>query len=200
MKIHKDMIDITKLSKKVQEEELEYVYHRHQWQDKNPHWDIRIKMSPYELFEFNLWDDIIKTETCIALPKISEDVTWFMHRGQGLNKPVGKIPSKIWVLDYGYLIIKENEPLFKSFQFRSTGIFEGNRLNGLYSLVRKSDSKWYFEKSNLKKDEEEHKELDVEDKESLLDLEIKIKKDKLLAKKDKLLTKWLEETEKNEVR
>lgn len=197
MKIEKNMIDVAKLSKKIQEEELEYVYHRHQLQDKNPHWDIRIKMSPNQLFEFNLWEDIIKTGETLALPKICEDVTWFMHRGQGHNKPVGKIPSKVWVLDYGYVIIKENDSMTKSFLFRSTGIFEGNRLNGLYSLVRKNDAKWYFEKSSSLKEKEEPKELDVEDKESLLDLEIKIKKDKVLAKKDKLLSKWLEETEKN---
>jgi len=153
IKIDKNMLDATKLSKKVQEEELEYVYHRHQLEGKEPHWDIRIKMSPNQLFEFNLWEDIIKTGETLALPKICEDVTWFMQRGQGLSKPVGKAPSKIWVLDYGYLIIKENEPLSKSFLFRSTGIFEGNRLNGLYSLIRKEDSKWYFEKSSLPSEE-----------------------------------------------
>jgi len=190
MKIEKVMLDFAKLSKEVKEEELEYVYHRHQLEGKEPHWDIRIKMSPYELFEFNLWDNITETGTGLALPKICEDVTWFMHRGQGLSKQVGKIPSKIWVLDYGYLILKENTPTSKTFQFRSTGIFEGNRLNGLYSLIRKSDSKWYFEKSSLTTEKEELNELGIKEKESLLDLNIKIKKDKILSR-------WIEELDKN---
>lgn len=145
MKIESHMINLSKLLD-VREGELEYVYHEHTLEGKDPHWDIRIKTSPEELIEFNLWDEVTATKSSRALYKICNDVSWFMHRGKKSMKKVGDIPSYVTVLDYGYVKIIDDGNQSKSFNFRSVGIFDKHRLNGHYMLIKK-DNDYYLEKT-----------------------------------------------------
>ena len=143
MKIESHMLNSKLLD--MRKDELEYVYHKHTLEGKDPHWDIRIKTSSEELIEFNLWDEVIKTKSSRAFYKLCDDVSWFMHRGKNTMKKVGTIPSHITVLDYGYVKIMKNVPDLTTFDFRSTGIFKEHRLNGYYTYIKKDDD-YYFEK------------------------------------------------------
>lgn len=134
---------MTKLSE-VELEQFEYVFHEHQLVGFKPHWDIRIRTEPGQLFEINLWDDIRKEKRSTALPKICDDMSWFIKEGKKREKMVGNIKSYVTPLDYGKVNIIENTPRFKSFEFHS----EKNGLKGLYVLV-KEDGKYYFEKESL---------------------------------------------------
>jgi len=177
MKITEDMIDTSKklendipdyINKLSSEEldKLEFVYHKHTLEEKQPHWDLRIRIAPDQLLEFNLWSDILENDSSLVLPKLSyEPEKWFIKEGNNLKRKVGDMSSTIDVIDYGEVSLIENNPTLKIFRFN------GNKIKGDYLFARGSDAKWYFKK--YKPDEEKFIEIPEIKKPKKKDLTIK---------------------------
>jgi len=126
--------------------ELEYVYHLHEIDGEEPHYDVRLKLSPERILEFRLDEDVSETGKSLATPDAYDDISWFMHRGQRSLKNIGNIKSYTTVIDYGNVDTLKSAPNLKSFNFKSTGIYDGHRLKGHYELTKKGN-RWYFQKS-----------------------------------------------------
>jgi len=210
MKINKDMIDESKtkgmiddgrfkrIDNKISEElrRLEFVYHRHQLEGKDSHWDLRIKLET-QLLEFNLWSNILEENSSLIVFKLCEDMSWFIKEGT-VEKKFGELNSTVECLDSGTLLVTENSPTYKKFEFH------GEKVKGEYTL-RKEENRWILEKTVTDGEKDEPvEERTTEETEGLIketivreyakkkekkesDIDEKIKTTKL-----KLLEKWLE--------
>lgn len=150
MKITEDLIDLDKVPSD-KNEGLEFVYHIHTLQDKDPHWDLRILLGDH-LVELNLWNNIIEEDRSLVVIKLNDDMTWFIKEGK-VSKNVGELASTIEVLDYGNVTVTESNPTFRTFEF------DANKITGKW-ILRKEEDRWIFERSSIedKKEDETNKE------------------------------------------
>jgi len=137
-----DRAELPHPKERIESEEMEkhfvgksqFVLHKHYGEGIKTHWDIRI-LAEGRLLEFNIYKnpmEMDKNEEALAGRKYCEDLSWFIVEGQGIEKIVNDLVTKIDVLDRGSAEVLSNDDL------QATFILEGGHFQGHYQWSKHS--------------------------------------------------------------